>query len=694
MASTDNKLLDLNGLQYFWNEAKKKFVTPALMNGGLNFEYLATQYYWCPNRPEYDTYQGRPTEPQGVAYLGDNKLAMVVCPYRSHSNDDNTNGVTAGAPLLTDNSEFKIFDGVNQPQYITIDGTFQTSGLGHSNSMSYSPNDKLLFIPVHSYTTIVSGSGASAKYKRWHSKDVKVVDPNDNYGVKYTITVNTDTVVTEIKTKYAKDVTINNVGFVAYDKVNNKLYGWVGDFYLIEIPIPRDSNNKIKTGTSTAKLVCRITKPQVIGGGQQGFAVMGDLVFLVKHFPNQVWVFSIAQNKVVRCYTIPDYDCFGHKIDYTEGIDYDPANGDFYLASFVVTSYWERRSSQYLRACYIHRFNPFVDSPGAFNAFGYYDKTAGAYTYTNYYDSSANAVRNLSVIQPARALPHQRGDDHYPFGTINEAITALQSGKFPQAYFIYFLNSGLYDEYVTIANVNCVFNGENITVHGLDIQNSKLKFVNVLTIDGVNVDNAPPLYIHNSKVGFNGFTITGDIEVISDSDPSWPIRALLYAAESEVDCSSGSYTFNGGSNCQFDISLVRSKFISANPANSVATNSTHKVIRLSSSEWQGARPHTSWALNLIGGIRGSFNANKISGGSSPYGFVRVAVETINGSDKRGYGSALLYKGSSNGLNAYSVTPYGNVKTTIDSNGNVTATAFDGTPNPSGVTCSTTFVEYG
>lgn len=694
MASTGNKLLDLNGLQYFWNEAKTKFVEPALLNGGLNFEYLTTQYYWCPNRPEYDSYQGKPTEPQGVVYLGDNKVVSIACPYRSHSNDDNTNGVTEGAPLLTDKSEFKVFAGINQPQYSTIDATYQISGLGHSNSLSYIPEKNLLLVSVHSYSTILSGSGLTAKYKRWHSKDIKVIDPTNGYQAIATISVNTDTVVTEIHDTYSKDVTISNLPFVAYDKIKKKLYGWVGDFYLIEIPIPTDNQGNIITGQVVAHLVTRITKPQVIGGGQQGLAVMGDFVFLIKNFPNQVWVFSLAQNKIVRCYTIPDYDCFGHKIHYVEGIDYDPDTGDFYLASFVVTSYWQRRKSQYKRACYIHRFNPFKDSPGAFNSFGYYDKTSGTYVYTSYYSADSNAVRNLTVNLPSKVTPHQRGDDYYPFGTIGEAITALQSGKFPQAYMIYFLSSGLYDEYVTITNVECNFNGENITVHGLDIQNSRIKFNNVVTVDGTNVKNAPPLYIHSSNVGFNGFSLTGNIDIVTDSDPAWALRALLYAAESEVDCSSGSYTFNGGSNCQFDISLVRSKFISANPATSVETNSAHKVIRLSNSEWRGGRPEPDWDIRLIGCVRGGFNANKISDGDAPYGFLRVAVQTENGDDIRGYGSALLYKGSGNGLVVHSLTPYGTVKTTIDSNGNVTATAFDGTPNPSGVTCSTTFVEYG
>lgn len=696
MASTDNKLLDLNGLQYFWNEAKKKFVTPALMNGGLNFEYLATQYYWCPNRPEYDTYQGKPTEPQGVAYLGNNKLAMVVCPYRNHTGDDNTNNVTAGAPLLADKSEIKIFGGVNQPQYITIDGTFQTAGLGHSNSMTFSPDLNLIFIPVHSYVTVVSGTGVNAKYKRWHSKDIKVVDPTNNYGVKCTITVNTDTVVTEIRNTYSKDVTISNVPFVAYDKIEHKLYGWVGDFYLIEIPIPKDSNGNVISGTSTAHLIRRITRPQTVGGGQQGFAVMGDLVFLVKHFPNQVWVFSLVQDRVVRCYSVPQYDCFGHQINYLEGIDYDPANGDFYIASFTVTSYWQRRTSQYRRACYVHRFNPFKDSPGAFHAFGYYDSQQQAYVYDGYYSADSNAVKNLSVIQPSRTSPHQRGDDHYPFGTINEAITALQSGKFPQAYFIYFLNSGTYDEYVTISDVNCVFNGEDITVHGMDIQNSRLKFTNAVTVDGANVKNAPPMYIHNSKVGFNGLTISGNIDVKSDSDPSWNLRALIYASDSEVDCSPGTYVFNGGDNTKFDVSLVRSKFIAPSKS-SITTNSSNKAIRISSSEWCGATPTDKdnyWSVALLGEVRGGFASGKLTGGTNPFGFVKAFVQTTDGSDIRGFESGTVYKEPDKAINVFSVTPYGIIKTSITANGSVSSTTFVGTPNPSSVTCSTTFLKFG
>jgi len=692
MASTDNKLLDLNGLQYFWNEAKKKFVTPALMNGGLNFEYLLTQYYWCPNRPPYDTYQGQPTEPQGIAYLGDNKLAMVVCPYRSHSNDDNTNSVTAGAPLLTDNSEFKIFGGVNQPQYITIDGTFQTSGLGHSNSMSYSPNDKLLFIPVHSYTTIVSGSGASAKYKRWHSKDIKVVDPNDNYGVKYTITVNTDTVVTEIKTKYAKDVTINNVGFVAYDKVNNKLYGWVEDFYLIEIPIPRDSNNKIKTGTSTAKLVRRITKPQVIGGGQQGFAVMDDLVFLVKEYPNLVWVYSISQDKVVRCYSVPEYDCFGHKIRYLEGIDYDPVTKDFYINSFVVTNYWKRREGQYLRACYVHRFNPFTDSPGSFNAFGYYDDANQQYVYNGFYDSAANSVSNLSVNKWSNpnVKPHQRGYDKYPFGTISEAITALQSGKFPQAYFIYMLNSGLYDEYLTIRNLDVTFNGEAFTVHGMDIQNSHVRFNSKVTLDGANVTNMAPLYINNSKVGFTGYSIT--VPQDFETSVGWTNKACLYSSGSEVETNDGSvYEYNGNSYTNNDIVLVRSRIKSQSAAN---TKSTTKAIRLNNSDWENGYPPGAYGVNLFGSNKGQFTASKLvsNDGAAPMGNVQAVVMIKYNSAEHFFTSGVRYKGTTS-LNLFTHTPHGVVKTVLNADGTVASTAFEGT-QPSAVTeFDTKFIRY-
>jgi len=692
MASTDNKLLDLNGLQYFWNEAKKKFVTPALMNGGLNFEYLLTQYYWCPNRPPYDTYQGQPTEPQGIVYLGDNKLAMVVCPYRSHSNDDNTNSVTDGAPLLTDNSEFKIFGGVNQPQYITIDGTFQTSGLGHSNSMSYSPNDKLLFIPVHSYTTIVSGSGASAKYKRWHSKDVKVVDPNDNYGVKYTITVNTDTVVTEIKTKYAKDVTINNVGFVAYDKVNNKLYGWVEDFYLIEIPIPRDSNNKIKTGTSTAKLVCRITKPQVIGGGQQGFAVMDDLVFLVKEYPNLVWVYSISQGKVIRCYSVPEYDCFGHKIRYLEGIDYDPVTKDFYINSFVVTNYWKRREGQYLRACYVHRFNPFTDSPGSFNAFGYYDDTNQQYVYTGFYDSTANSVSNLSVNKWSNpnVKPHQRGYDKYPFGTISEAITALQSGKFPQAYFIYMLNSGLYDEYLTIRNLDVTFNGEAFTVHGMDIQNSHVRFNSKVTLDGANVTNMAPLYINNSKVGFTGYSIT--VPQDFETSVGWTNKACLYSSGSEVENNDGSdYEYNGNSYTNNDIVLVRSRIKSQSAAK---PKSTTKAIRLNNSDWENGYPPEDYSVNLFGSNKGQFTASKLASndGAAPMGNVQAVVMIKYNSAEHFFTSGVRYKGTKS-LDLFTHTPHGVVKTVLNANGTVASTAFEGT-KPSAVTeFDTKFIRY-
>jgi len=680
-----NKLIDLAGLGYFFDKLKKKYLSPALLNGELNFEYLLTQYYWCPNRPPYDTYQGQPTEPQGIAYLGSNKIVMNVCAYRSHSVPGNTSG---GSPLLTDNTEFKIFSGVNQPQYITVDSTYQTAGLGHANCLTYNPDKNRLYVAVHSYSTISSGSGASAVYEGHNSKQVKVIDPSD-YTVKQTLNINTATVESQIQSRYSKTVTIDSIGFVAYDKIGKKLYGWVDDFYLIEIPLPSSDTGTVSV---TASLVTRIAKPQTIGGGQQGFAVMDDLVFLVKEYPNLVWVYSISQDKVVRCYSVPDYDCFGHKIRYLEGIDYDPVTKDFYISSFVVTNYWKRREGQYLRACYVHRFNPFTDSPGSFNAFGYYDDANQQYVYKGFYDTAANSVLNLSVNKWSHpsVKPHQRGYDKYPFGTISEAITALQSGKFPQAYFIYMLNSGLYDEYLTIRNLDLIFNGEAFTVHGMDIQNSHVHFNSKVTLDGANVTNMAPLYINNSKVAFTGYSIT--VPQDFESSVGLTNRTCLYSSGSEVENNDGSdYEYNGNSYTNNDIVLFRSRIKSQSAAN---TSSTAKAIRLNNSDWENGYPPEAYSVNLFGSNKGQFTASKLvsNDGAAPMGNVQAVVMIKYNSEEHFFTSGVRYKGTTS-LNLFTHTPHGVVKTVLNADGTVASTAFEGT-QPSAVTeFDTKFIRY-
>ena len=664
-----NKLIDLAGLGYFFDKLKKKYLSPALLNGDLYFEYLTTTYWYTTTRPDGadGSYDGKPTEPQGVVYLGDNSIAMGLCAAR--------NG--ASGPRLTDETAFQIFTGVNKPQYAALAADRRVTNLGHANSMSYDPVSKLLYVAVGTYST-ASGSTITNK----NSKKIEVIQVSGRGAsihmdrqASSVIEVNTS----QLETQIGK--TIDSVEFVSFDKVNRKLYIWVGHHYLAEVNMT----------TKVASYVAKIEEPQKIGGGQQGFAVMGDLVFLVKHFPNQIWVYSISQNKIVRCFNIPDYDCFGHRISYVEDIDYDVDTGNFYIATFTVNNYFKRNAGQCRRACYTYRFNPFTDRPGAWNAFGYMSN--GTEVTTNYYNSEANSKVGISVI-PANSSPiHQRGDDYYPFGTIQEAITALQSGKFPHAYHISLLADNLnkrdFWEYLTIRNIKTFFN-QPFSCLGMDIQNCDIRFVGAVEVKGTFVTNAPPMFIADSKVYFNGYDITvpSDWDVGTADD----YKACLRAAYSIVDCNSdATYHYNGGSFTSFDILLNRSTFKSQASGN---TDSTTKKVRVLNSEWGVGYPPSAYSLDLRGSNKGQFTANKILAinDNKPTGNVQAVVMIKYNSAEHFFTSGVRYKGTVS-LNLFTNTPHGVVKTVLNADGTVDSTTFEGT-QPSAVTeFDTKFIRY-
>lgn len=648
-----NKLIDLAGLGYFFDKLKKKYLSPALLNGDLYFEYLTTTYWYTTTRPDGadGSYDGKPTEPQGVVYLGDNSIAMGLCAARNGAN----------GPRLTDETAFQIFTGVNKPQYAALAADRRVTNLGHANSMSYDPVNKLLYVAVGTYST-ASGSTIT----NHNSKKIEVVQVTGSGSsismarqTSSVIEVNTSQLETQIGTA------VNKIEFVSFDKVNRELYIWVASHYLA----------KVDMMTKVASYVAKIEEPQKIGGGQQGFAVMGDLVFLVKHFPNQVWVYSISQNKIVRCFNIPDYDCFGHRISYVEDIDYDVDTGNFYMATFTVNNYFKRNSGQCRRACYTYRFNPFTDRPGAWNAFGYMSN--GTEVTENYYNSEVNAKVGISAI-PANSSPiHQRGDDHFPFGTLQEAITALQSGKFPHAYHISILqdNGGNRDfwEYLTIRNVKTFFN-QPFSCLGMDIQNSDIRFNDAVEVKGTFISNAPPVYIADSKVYFNGYDIT--VPGGWDTGVSDDFKACLRASCSIVDCNTkATYHYDGGDNTLFDIVLNRTVFNSQSVGN---TASSTKKIRLTNSEWGIGYPPEAYTVQLCGANKGMFMAANVVAPTvavdNPKGNMEAVIMLKYDGSEHYYTSGIRYKNDAD-IYLFTETGLGTVRTRIDATGVEEGTQF-------------------
>ena len=359
------------------------------------------------------------------------------------------------------------------------------------------------------------------------------------------------------------------------------------------------------------------------------------------------------------------------------------------MEHFVVSQYWD---GVLLGDCYFLAVLVFLRFLFGINAFGYYDDANQQYVYKGFYDTAANSVTNLSVNKWSNpnVKPHQRGYDKYPFGTISEAITALQSGKFPQAYFIYMLNSGLYDEYLTIRNLDVTFNGEAFTVHGMDIQNSHVRFNSEVTLDGANVTNMAPLYINNSKVGFTGYSIT--VPQAFESSVSWTNQACLYSSGSEVENNDGSnYRYNGNSYTNNDIVLVRSRIKSQSGAQ---TSSTTKAVRLNNSDWENGYPPGAYSVNLFGANKGQFTASKLvsNDGAAPLGNVQAVVMIKYNSAEHFFTSGVRYKGTTS-LNLFTHTPHGVVKTVLNADGTVASTAFEGT-QPSAVTeFDTKFIRY-